>query len=126
MGHKTGHLLCLLAVLAGCASPSDDDPQAVCRSAVEELRQCAIAVREWQLHEASESPDCINEDAATPGVAAITKLADQQYADQPDGQSALREVARRLNLANLLLKLGKPAEAELLLRDVEGRCAKLP
>jgi hypothetical protein len=126
MGHRTGLLLCLLAVLAGCASPSDGDPQAVCRSEVVELRQCAIAVREWQLHEASESPDCINEDEARPGVAAITKLADRRYADQPDSRSALQEVARRLNLANLLLKFGKPAEAELLLRDVEGRCAKLP
>jgi hypothetical protein len=124
MRHGTSVGVCLLAALAGCATPRSESAR-MCQSAVEELRECAETTKEWQAQQADERPECIGEDAATPGAAAITEVADQRYADQPDSQAALREVARRLELTNRLLKYQKPAEAELLLRDVERRCAEL-
>lgn len=124
MRHETGLGICLLAVLTGCATPRSEESR-MCHAAVEELRECAEATKEWQAQQAGERPECIGGDVATPGAAAITDLADQRYADQPESRAALREAARRLDLADRLLKYEKPAEAELLLRDVEGRCAEI-
>lgn len=127
MGARTGlGFLLLVAVSASCAAPRGDDPEVICRSAVAELNRCAAEIRTWQSQEVSERPECIGDEATTPSVAAMVDLSDRRYADQPDSHRALDEVARRLDLANRLLNYGKPAEAELLLRDVDGRCAKLP
>lgn len=112
MRRGVGIGVCLLAVLAGCVAPTDDNPAATCQPAVEQLRQCAGEIRKWQSQEISERPDCIAEDAATPGAAALAELGQE-------------DVARRLELTMRLLKYERPAEGEVLLRDLEGRCAKL-
>ena len=117
--------VCLLAALAACATPRSEESR-MCQSAVEELRECAAETREWQSQEASERPQCISEDAATPGAAELAGLEESRYADQPEGREALQDATRRLGLISRLLKYENPAAAEALLRDLEGRCAELP
>jgi len=123
---ESGVALCLIALVASCATTGKDNPAAMCQSAVKELSECAAETKKWQAQEITKRPQCIAEGTVTPGAAAILESGNRSLPDDPERKAKLQRVAIGLEMANRFLQREKPVEAQVLLRRVERRCADLP